>query len=110
MHGDLTAMAYLTEVPDRPLMAILGGGKLASKLKLVDALIDLVDTLVVGGALGVTFLASMHTDDAGVGGTRSRPKRWGQGRVGPWREPAYVLAGARKLLTKARRRGVQVRH
>lgn len=58
LHGDLTAMAYLTECSDKPLLAIVGGGSLEPRLKLIDGLLDLVDTLAVGGGLSATFLAA----------------------------------------------------
>lgn len=58
LHGDLTAMAYLTECPDKPLLAIVGGGSLEPRLQLIDGLLDLVDTLAVGGGLAATFIAA----------------------------------------------------
>lgn len=58
LHGDLTAMAYLTECSDKPLLAIVGGGSLEPRLKLIDGLLDLVDTLAVGGGLAATFIAA----------------------------------------------------
>lgn len=51
-------MAYLTESSDRPLLAVVGGGSLEPRLKLVDGLLDLVDTLAVGGGLAATFIAA----------------------------------------------------
>lgn len=51
-------MAYLTECSDKPLLAIVGGGSLEPRLKLVDGLLDLVDTLAVGGGLAATFIAA----------------------------------------------------
>ncbi|CAN0175672.1 unnamed protein product, partial [Hapterophycus canaliculatus] len=66
LHGDLTAMAYLTESSDRPLLAIVGGGSLEPRLKLIDGLLDLVDTLAVGGGLAATFIAAA-TETAAMG-------------------------------------------
>lgn len=51
-------MAYLTECSDKPLLAIIGGGSLEPRLKLIDGLLDLVDTLAVGGGLAATFIAA----------------------------------------------------
>lgn len=51
-------MAYLTESSDKPLLAIIGGGSLEPRLKLVDGLLDLVDTLALGGGLAATFIAA----------------------------------------------------
>lgn len=106
-------MAYLTETPDRPLLAIVGGRILESRLKLIDGLLDLVDTLAVGGELSVTFLAAMgiKADDA-IGcsvGSRKRMRRWGKGCAGLPRDPPEVFIAARRLLVKARKRRVEVR-
>lgn len=51
-------MAYLTECSDRPFLAVVGGSSLEPRLKLVDGLLDLVDTLAVGGGLAATFVAA----------------------------------------------------
>ncbi|CAB1098944.1 unnamed protein product [Ectocarpus sp. CCAP 1310/34] len=64
VHGDITAMAYLTEASDRPLLAIVGGGSLEPRLKLIDGLLDLVDTLAIGGGLAATFVAASSTEAA----------------------------------------------
>jgi len=42
--------------PDRPLVAILGGAKVSDKIGVIDNLLDLVDTLVIGGGMAYTFL------------------------------------------------------
>ncbi|HUY56594.1 MAG TPA: phosphoglycerate kinase [Candidatus Micrarchaeaceae archaeon] len=54
-----TEIAHLSAIlsdPRRPLLAIVGGSKLSSKLKLVTHLIDRVDAICVGGAMAATFL------------------------------------------------------
>lgn len=106
-------MAYLTETLDRPLLAIVGGESLEPRLKLIDGLIDLVDTLAIGGGLSVTFLAAVgaEADDAIGGGVGSgkRMKCWGKGCAGLPRDPPDVLVAAKRLLVKARKRGVEVR-
>ncbi|CAN0403208.1 unnamed protein product, partial [Discosporangium mesarthrocarpum] len=58
LSSDLVSLAYLIEVPRRPFLAILGGESLQPRLKLVDSLIDLVDTLALGGGLAATFTAA----------------------------------------------------
>jgi len=42
--------------PDRPLVAILGGAKVSDKIHVIDNLLDLVDTLIIGGGMAYTFL------------------------------------------------------
>lgn len=42
--------------PDRPLLAILGGAKVADKITVIDNLLNLVDTLIIGGGMAFTFL------------------------------------------------------
>ncbi|WP_420611404.1 phosphoglycerate kinase [Candidatus Poriferisodalis sp.] len=43
----------------RPFVAVLGGAKVSDKLGVVEALIDVVDTLVIGGGMCFTFLAAL---------------------------------------------------
>lgn len=71
-------MAYLTECSDRPLLAIVGGGSLEPRLKLIDGLLDLVDTIALGGGMAATFIAAAaetaamnaeRGDTTGLGGT-----------------------------------------
>lgn len=42
--------------PDRPLTAILGGAKVSDKITVIDNLLNLVDTLIIGGGMAYTFL------------------------------------------------------
>ena len=42
--------------PDRPLVAILGGAKVSDKIGVIDNLLDLVDSLIIGGGMTYTFL------------------------------------------------------
>lgn len=54
--GELEALAKALEKPARPLVAIVGGAKVSTKLTLLDSLIERVDQLIVGGAIANTFL------------------------------------------------------
>ncbi|MEP3247243.1 MAG: phosphoglycerate kinase [Sneathiella sp.] len=56
MEAELTALANALEVPDRPVMAIVGGAKISTKLDLLFNLIEKVDYLVIGGGMANTFL------------------------------------------------------
>ena len=47
---------YLMQRPKRPFVAILGGSKVSDKIKVIDALIDKCETLVIGGGMCFTFL------------------------------------------------------
>ena len=51
--GTLTGML---DEPKRPFVAILGGSKVSDKIKVIDALMDKCDTLIVGGGMCFTFL------------------------------------------------------
>lgn len=58
-------MNVLTEVmqkPGRPLMAIIGGAKIADKLEVMHRFVEIADIVAVGGAMANTFLAADGTD------------------------------------------------
>ena len=44
--------------PVRPLVAILGGSKVSSKISVIENLLDKVDTLIIGGGMAYTFMAA----------------------------------------------------
>ncbi len=46
----------LLENPKRPLVAVLGGAKIEGKLGVIDALLKVADTLIIGGGMSYTFL------------------------------------------------------
>jgi len=58
MGAELEALEKALEAPQRPLVAVVGGAKVSSKLDLLANLIARVDTLVIGGGMANTFLAA----------------------------------------------------
>jgi phosphoglycerate kinase len=62
MEAELEALAQALEKPARPLLAIVGGAKISTKLELLSNLIANVDTLVIGGGMANTFLAAQGID------------------------------------------------
>lgn len=55
---ELEALGHVLEHPRRPLVAIVAGAKVSSKLGVLDALLHEVDQLIVGGGIANTFLAA----------------------------------------------------
>ena len=62
MQREVEVLSRLLEGPDGPFVAILGGAKVADKLDVIDALLDRVDALLVGGAMAFTFLAAQGAE------------------------------------------------
>jgi phosphoglycerate kinase len=56
---EVDVLGGLLESPKRPFVAVLGGAKVSDKLGVINALLDKVDRLVVGGAMCFTFFAAM---------------------------------------------------
>jgi phosphoglycerate kinase len=56
MQAELEALTKALEAPTRPVIAIVGGAKVSTKLELLENLIAKVDALVIGGAMANTFL------------------------------------------------------
>lgn len=90
LKKELTSLARLTDRPEKPYVAVLGGAKVSDKIDVVDALLGVVDTLAVGGAMANTFLAAQG-------------KNMAKSRV-----EDDKLALARTILQKARDKGVAV--
>jgi phosphoglycerate kinase len=59
LMAELDALAKALEQPARPLLAIVAGSKVSTKLELLGNLIGQVDQLIVGGGIANTFLAAM---------------------------------------------------
>ncbi len=88
--GELEALERALEKPARPLVAIVGGSKVSTKLTVLESLLEKVDKLIVGGGIANTFLAA-----TGAG-------------VGKSLHEAEMLDVARRLLDKARARGTEI--
>ncbi len=56
---ELDALQKALAAPARPMVAIVGGSKVSTKLTVLESLADKVDQLVVGGGIANTFLAAM---------------------------------------------------
>ncbi len=58
LAAELDALAKALAEPARPMVAIVGGAKVSTKLEVLDALSQKVDQLIVGGGIANTFLAA----------------------------------------------------
>jgi len=59
IEKEINFMGKALEEPERPFMAILGGRKVSDKIGVIEALLEKVDTLMIGGAMAYTFFKSM---------------------------------------------------
>ena len=59
MQAEIEALAKALEQPERPVLAVVGGAKVSSKLELLGNLVKKVDILVIGGGMANTFLAAL---------------------------------------------------
>ena len=84
---ELGALKLVLEHPERPLVAIVGGAKVSTKLGVLDALLHKVDQLIVGGGIANTFIAAQGYP---VGKSLHEPD---------------LVESARKLIAEADRRG-----
>lgn len=58
LAGELDALEKVMAKPARPMVAIVGGSKVSTKLTVLETLSDVVDQLIVGGGIANTFLAA----------------------------------------------------
>ena len=59
IEKELNFMGDALNNPQRPFMAILGGKKVSDKIGVIEALLEKVDTLMIGGAMAYTFFKAM---------------------------------------------------
>ncbi|HEX9474214.1 MAG TPA: phosphoglycerate kinase [Steroidobacteraceae bacterium] len=88
--AELEALERALKQPARPLLAIVAGSKVSTKLTVLEALLEKVDMLIVGGGIANTFLAA-----SGV-------------QVGKSLCETEMLDMARRLLERARERGAAI--
>ena len=67
MAAELDAFHLLLDAPEHPFVVVIGGVKVADKIGVIDRLIHLADTILIGGAMAFTFLAAEGID---VGASR----------------------------------------
>jgi phosphoglycerate kinase len=56
--SELEALTAIMEKPKRPVVAIVGGSKVSTKLKLLESLVQKIDYLIIGGGIANTFIAA----------------------------------------------------
>jgi phosphoglycerate kinase len=88
--GELEALERALQQPARPLVAVVGGSKVSTKLTVLEALLEKVDKLIVGGGIANTFLAATGVD------------------VGRSLCEGEMLDVARRLMDKARSRDAEI--
>ena len=91
IEKELTCLSQILTAPERPLVAVLGGAKVADKIDIIDNLINFADELLIGGGMAFTFLYSQGRQ---IGDSLLEPDK---------------VELARVLLEKAGRRKVTVR-
>jgi phosphoglycerate kinase len=64
MQAELDALDKALEAPTKPVVAIIGGAKVSTKIDLLENLVTKVDALVIGGGMANTFL---HAQGIGIG-------------------------------------------
>ncbi len=90
LQDELENLEQLLLPPARPVMAIVGGSKVSTKLELLHFLVDRVDSLVIGGAMANTFLKA-----------RGLP-------IGRSLYEADLVESASDIMTKAKKSGCNV--
>jgi phosphoglycerate kinase len=62
LEAEIEKLGKVVTDPDKPYLAILGGAKVSDKIAVVESLLNLVDSLVIGGAMANTFLQALGRD------------------------------------------------
>lgn len=90
MQKEVGTLTGMLDNPRRPFVAILGGSKVSDKIKVIDALMDKCDTLIIGGGMCFTFLLA----EGKSVGTSLKEEDW--------------VERAAEMLKKAADKGVQL--
>lgn len=90
MAKEVNTLTSMLDDPKRPFVAILGGSKVSDKVKVIDALIDKCDKLIIGGGMCFTFLKAKGFST----GTSLMEEEW--------------VERAGKMLEKAKEKGVEM--
>lgn len=77
LTAELAALSRLVEAPERPFAVVLGGAKVSDKLAVIERLLRLADTVVIGGAMAYTFVAAQG---GAVGRSLVEPDMYGVAR------------------------------
>jgi len=91
MEAELKAFAKVLEHPQRPLLAILGGAKIADKIPLINNLLEKANELIIGGGMAFTF--KQELEGMAIGDSLFDP------------EGAKI---AQELFAKAKAKGVKI--
>jgi phosphoglycerate kinase len=62
MQREIDFLGSVIAAPQRPFVAILGGAKVFDKMKVINHLLEKVDTLIIGGGMAYTFLKALGND------------------------------------------------
>lgn len=90
MQREVSTLTGMLDDPKRPFVAILGGSKVSDKIKVIDALMDKADALIIGGGMCFTFLLAQGYSV----GTSLKEDDW--------------VDAARDMLAKAETKGVKM--
>ena len=66
MEAELNAFSAVIEHPKRPLLAILGGAKIADKIPLINNLLDKANEIIIGGGMAFTFKKVLNNMEIGA--------------------------------------------
>ena len=90
LMAELDALGKALDAPARPLLAIVAGSKVSTKLELLTSLVGKVDQLIVGGGIANTFISAMGHD------------------VGKSLVEADLVETARNIMADAKARGAEI--